>query len=70
MTIDRAVMIFAGCMNLLGLALGLFVDSWWFLLSAFVGLNLIQAPLTGFCLPAKLFKKLGVQPGGVFYTLD
>jgi len=70
MTIDRAVMIFAGSMNLLGILLSLLVSPWWLLLSAFVGLNLIQAPLTGFCLPARLFKKLGMKPGGVFYTLD
>ena len=48
MTLDRAVMMFAGFMVLLSLALGFYVSPWWFLLNAFVGLNLIQASVTGF----------------------
>lgn len=68
MTIDRAVMIFAGSVNLLGLALAYFFSPWWLLVNVFVGINLIQAPLTGFCPPAMLFKKLGIKPGAAFYT--
>jgi len=66
MTIDRAVMIFAGFMILLSLALGYYVSPYWYLLTAFVGLNLIQASLTGFCPAAMVFKKLGCKSGNIF----
>lgn len=66
MTLDRAVMIFAGCVVLLGIALSLTVHPWWIALSAFAGLNMIQAGFTGFCPAAIVFKKLGVQPGTAF----
>ncbi len=68
MNIDRAVMIFAGVLNLIGLFLSLFVNPWWLLLSALAGFGLIQAPLTGFCPPAFLFKKLGLKPGAAFFA--
>ncbi len=66
MTIDRAVLMFAGFVVLISLALGLYVSPYWFLLTAFVGLNLIQASLTGFCPAAMIFRKLGVRPGVAF----
>ncbi|MDP1866323.1 MAG: DUF2892 domain-containing protein, partial [Bradyrhizobium sp.] len=39
MNIDKAVLAFAGCMVLLSLALGWLVSPYWFLLTAFAGLN-------------------------------
>ena len=66
MTVDRAVMMFAGAMVLLSLALGFNVSSYWYLLNAFVGLNLMQASATGFCPAAIIFKKLGMKPGVAF----
>ncbi|AQQ04712.1 MULTISPECIES: YgaP family membrane protein [Stappiaceae] len=66
MTVDRAVMMFAGAMVLLSLALGFYVSSYWYLLNAFVGLNLMQASVTGFCPAAIIFKKLGMKPGVAF----
>jgi hypothetical protein len=66
MTLDRAVMTFAGCVVLVSLALGHFVSPWWLLLTAFAGLNMIQASFTGFCPAAMLFKALGVKPGTAF----
>lgn len=66
MTLDRSVLIFAGLVVLIGLALGHFVSPWWFLLSAFAGVNMIQAGFTGFCPAAMVFKKLGVRPGVAF----
>ena len=66
MTLDRAVMAFAGVVVLLGIALSLLVQPWWLALSAFAGINLFQASFTGFCPSAMLFKKFGVQPGPVF----
>lgn len=66
MTIDRAVLLFAGFMVLLSLALGFYVSSWWHLLTVFVGLNLVQASFTGFCPAAIVFRKLGCPAGVAF----
>ncbi len=66
MNIDRAVMAFAGLMILASVALAYFVSPWWLLLTAFVGLNLLQASFTGFCPAAMLFGKLGIKSGCAF----
>ncbi|WP_048645880.1 YgaP family membrane protein [Nitratireductor soli] len=66
MTIDRAVMMFAGALVLVSLALGFYVSPYWYLLTAFVGLNLMQASITGFCPAAMAFRKLGCKPGAAF----
>ena len=66
MSIDRAVMAFAGAVVLASLALGIYVHQNWFWLTAFVGANLFQASFTGFCPLAMILKKLGVQQGTAF----
>ncbi|OYX74081.1 MAG: sulfurtransferase [Rhizobiales bacterium 32-66-11] len=66
MTVDRAVLMFAGLMVLVSLALGFYVSPYWYFLTAFVGLNLMQASVTGFCPAALIFKKLGCKPGVAF----
>ncbi len=63
MTIERFVPIFAGSMILITLALAMWVNSAWLLLTAFVGLNLIVSALTGFCPLVKILEKLGMQHG-------
>lgn len=35
------------------------VSPWWLLLATFVGVNLIQSALTGFCPPTFFLSKLG-----------
>lgn len=67
MTIDRAVLAFAGVVVLAGLLLGWLVSPWWLLLSAFAGLNMFQAAFTGFCPAAMVFRRLGVRPGEAFH---
>jgi hypothetical protein len=66
MTIDRAVMAFAGSVILVSLALAETVSAAWLLLTVFVAVNLIQASFTGFCPAAIVFKRLGVKAGKVF----
>ena len=66
MTIDRAVLMFAGFMILVSLGLGVSVSPYWLLLTAFVGFNLMQASVTGFCPAAMIFKKLGLKSGCTF----
>lgn len=66
MTIDKAVMMFAGFMVLISLALGVYHSSYWLLLTAFVGINLIQASVTGFCPAAIFFRTIGCKSGVAF----
>jgi hypothetical protein len=66
MNIDRAVMAFAGLVILASVALTQLVSPWWWLLTAFVGLNLLQASFTGFCPAAMLFRRLGLGSGCAF----
>lgn len=66
MTIDRAVMAFAGTMILLSLALSQLHSPYWLLFTAFVGANLLQSSFTGFCPAAIVFKRIGVRPGNAF----
>lgn len=66
MTIDRAVLGFAGAMVLVSAALAAFVSPWWLLLTAFVGANMLQAAFTRFCPAAILLRKVGLRPGCAF----
>lgn len=66
MNLDRAILAFAGSLILISLLLGHFVSSWWLLLTAFVGVNLLQSAITGFCPAAIVLGKLGFRPGCAF----
>lgn len=66
MTVDRAVLAFAGLMVLVSVALAHFVSPWWLLLTVFVGANMLQAAFTGFCPAAMVLRKIGVRPGCAF----
>ena len=66
MNIDRAVMAFAGVMILASVALAHFSSPLWLLLTAFVGVNMLQASFTGFCPAARVFGKLGLKSGCAF----
>jgi hypothetical protein len=66
MTVDKAVLAFAGFIVLLGVVLSLTVHPYWIALTIFAGLNMIQASFTGFCPAAMIFRKLGLKPGIAF----
>jgi hypothetical protein len=66
MNLDRAVLLLAGTMTLLSALLVALVSPWWLLLTAFVGLNLLQSSITGFCPAAVIFRRLGVSSGCAF----
>ena len=66
MNLDRAVLAIAGTVVLVSLLLAVTASSWWLLLTAFVGLNLLQSSLTGFCPAAVLLGRLGVPSGCAF----
>jgi hypothetical protein len=66
MSIDRAVMAFAGFVVTISVLLAHLVSPWWLLLALFVGLNLLQASFTGFCPLAIILRKAGIKPGCAF----
>ena len=65
MNIDRAVLMLAGTMVLISLALAWLVSPYWLVLTALVGVNMFQAALSGFCPAATVFRKLGLKEGPV-----
>ena len=66
MTLDRSVMLFAGCMVLLSVVLTAFVSPYFLWFTVFIGANLIQSSITGFCPAASVFRKLGIKTGCAF----
>lgn len=66
MNLDRAVLAFAGLVVLVSLTLGHLLSPYWYLLTAFAGLNMLQAAFTGFCPAAMVFKAFGIKSGAVF----
>jgi len=61
MTVERAVRMIAGVFVLLSLALGYYVNPYWYLFTAFVGLNLFQSAFTNWCPAMTILKKLGLK---------
>jgi DUF2892 family protein len=56
---------FAGSFVLISLALAWLVSPWWYLFTAFVGLNLVQSSFTGWCPLERIlgrFQLLGCRP--------
>lgn len=66
MNIDRFVLAFAGTVVLLSVVLSQLFSVWWLLLTAFVGLNLLQSAFTGVCPLAMILKKTGLPAGQAF----
>lgn len=66
MSIDRLVLVFAGSFILLSVSLAHFHSPNWLFLTAFVGLNLLQAGFTRWCPLAKILRKLGARYGMAF----
>lgn len=58
MTVERAILAFAGLMVLLSLALTYYVHPNFVWLTVFVGANLFQSAYTGFCPAAMVLKKV------------
>lgn len=63
MTIENAVRIMAGSMVLLSVVLTRWVSPHFVWLTVFVGVNLFQSALTGFCPAEMILRKLGVGRG-------
>lgn len=61
MTLERYLRMIAGVVVLSSLALGLWVSPWWYLLTAFAGLNLFQSAFTNWCPMMTFLRKLHVR---------
>jgi hypothetical protein len=61
MTLERFLRLIAGAFVMLSLALGYWVSPYWYLFTAFVGLNLFQSAFTDWCPMMTILRKLGVR---------
>ena len=66
LNLDRAVLALAGTMVLLSVLLAALMSPWWLLLTGFVGVNLLQSSVTGFCPAALVFRRFGLSSGCAF----
>ncbi len=64
MNIERWIRVIAGSFILISLALAIWVNQWFLLFTAFVGLNLFQSGLTRWCLMEDILRKLGQRDAG------
>ena len=64
MTMERLIRLIAGTFILASLALGYWVSHWFFLFTAFVGVNLFQSALTKWCLMEDILGKFGYKRCG------
>lgn len=60
MTIERSLRLIAGLFVLVSLALGYWVSPWFYLFTAFVGLNLFQSGFTNWCPMMAILRAMGV----------
>lgn len=61
MNVERSLRLIAGFFILASLALGWFVSPWFYLFTAFVGLNLLQSAFTNWCPMMTILRKAGVK---------
>lgn len=62
MRVEPALRLIAGFFVMLSVALGHFVNPWWFAFTAFVGLNLFQSAFTNWCPMMAILRKAGLRP--------
>ena len=61
MNVERYLRLIAGLFVLVSLALGYWVSPWFYLFTAFVGLNLFQSGFTNWCPMMAILRKAGVD---------
>lgn len=61
MTINEVLRAVAGVFVLISVALGYWVSPYFFLFTAFVGLNLLQSAFTKWCPMISILRKAGVR---------
>jgi len=60
MTLERYLRLIAGFFILLSVALGWLVSPWFYLFTAFVGVNLLQSAFTNWCQMMTFLRRAGV----------
>ena len=65
MTVDRYLRMIAGFFVVMSLALGYFVNPYWYLFTAFVGLNLFQSAFSNWCPMMTILRKLRIRDPGL-----
>ncbi len=60
MNVERYLRLIAGFFIMLSVLLGHLVSPYWFLFTAFVGLNLFQSAFSNWCPMMAILKKMGV----------
>lgn len=63
-TMEQKIRLIAGSFILASMILAVWVNPWWLLFTAFVGLNLVQSSLTGWCLMEDILRKTGIHRPG------
>ena len=58
---ERKIRVIAGTLLLVSLAMAYWVSPWWLLFTAFIGLNLLQSGLTGWCLMEDILRATGIH---------
>jgi len=61
MTVDRYLRMIAGALVLASVVLGYYVSPYWYLFTAFVGVNLFQSAFTNWCPMMTILRKLGAR---------
>ena len=61
MRIEEALRMIAGLFILVSVALGVWVNPWFFAFTAFVGLNLFQSAFTKTCPMMAILKRIGLK---------
>jgi len=64
LNVERAIRVIAGAFILVSVALGYWVSPYWFLFTAFVGLNLLQSGFSNWCLMETILVRAGVPRAG------
>jgi len=63
MTVEEGLRLAAGLFVLASLVLGIRVSPWWFLLTAFVGVNLVQSAFSHWCPMMTILERAGLPKG-------
>ncbi len=61
MNINDTLHVIAGFFIMVSVALGYFVNPWWFAFTFFVGANLFQSGFSKWCLMANILRKAGLK---------
>ena len=62
MTIEEALRLIAGLLTLVSIALGVWVNPYFLLFTAFIGVNLLQSAFTHWCPMMTLLSWAGLRP--------